>query len=557
MDILNLDPNLKIVLILTFGFSIAGLLGYITQKAKLSPILGYLLGGYLIGPYSPGFVADLAVSEQLAEIGVILMMFGVGLHFKLRDLLDVKTIAIPGAIGQTFSATVLGILLIYFYAGWSIEAGIILGLAIAVASTVVLVRVLSDNHLLKTPQGHAAVGWLIIEDLLTVLALLSIPILDSTSKGATLSLSYLGISIATILFKFILLVAIMFTFGKKIAEYFLMKVARTRLHELFTLAVMAIIFLIATGSTLLFGTSLALGAFIAGMVIGQTHVRHQALTNALPLTDVFVVIFFLSIGMLFNPTAIANNFFLFLGVLTIILIVKPLTAFFIVSILGYPFKTAITLAFALAQIGEFSFILSEEATRFNILPDDGYDIIVACALISISLNPLLFKLIDYLSIYREKKRKVPFSLQKVIEESASPKAIVIGYGNIGKNIAYLLKEKGYTPIIIDLNIDTISDLISKNQYAIYGDAVHRNILESAQIDKASVIFITISNIEAVSLIGKMARTLKKNIPIIAKTTSISDKRTLQKLNIQTVCNEEEIGNAFKKIVNNLEFALHP
>lgn len=382
--------NLKIVVLLAVGLSLAALLGYFSYRIKMSPILGYLLAGYLIGPYSPGFVGDRVVAEQLAEIGVILMMFGVGMHLKREELLNVKNIAIPGAIGQTFFAATAGTALVYMV-GWPLESGVILGLAIGVASTVVLVRVLTDNQLLHTPEGHIAVGWLIVEDLITVVVLVLVPTLDYIFKGGGIDFASIGLSLLVVLSKFILLTILMFTFVRKIVVYILSKVDNINSHELFTLTILALTLLLAAGSSLIFGTSIALGAFLAGMVIGQTTLRRQIATNTMPLKDTFVVIFFLSIGMLFNPSVIVERFPLFLGILAIILILKPFVAFLITVLLKYPFKTAITVALALAQIGEFSFILSEEANKYDLLPDDGYDLIVACALVSIPLNPLLFK----------------------------------------------------------------------------------------------------------------------------------------------------------------------
>lgn len=377
-------------MILTVGFGFASLLGYLSQRMNLSPLLGYLLAGYLIGPYFPGYIADMQLSEQLAEIGVILMMFSVGLHFKWQDLLNTSKIAIPGAIGQTLVATGFGAALIYSV-GWSIEAGIIFGLAIGVASTVVLVRILSDNNLLNTSQGHIAVGWLIVEDMITVGALLLIPPLATSLGGTDMSLLQLGGAFALTLLKFAFLLLVMFTLGRQIVWYVFEKVRQTGSHELFTLTILAVTFIITTGSTLMLGTSIVLGAFIAGMVIGQTGMRQQIAATATPIKDTFVVIFFLSIGMLFNPAAIFTKFPLFCGTLAIILILKPLVAFLIAALMRYPFKTALTVALALAQIGEFSFILAEEATKFHILPDEAYDVIVACSLVSISINPLLFK----------------------------------------------------------------------------------------------------------------------------------------------------------------------
>jgi monovalent cation:H+ antiporter-2, CPA2 family len=381
--------NLKIVLILAVGFGFSSILGYISQRAKLSPILGYLLAGYLIGPYSPGYIADMQLAEQLAEIGVVLMMFGVGLHFKLQDLLNTRTVAIPGAIIQTVTAAAAGTLLLWSI-GWTLEGGFVAGIAVGVASTVVLVRVLTDNHLLQTTQGHIAIGWLIVEDIITVVVLLLIPSL--AHEGEAFSFLTLALTFGWALIKFAFLACFMFTVGQRLTAYILSKILQTNSHELFTLTVLAITFVIAVSSALLIGTSIVLGAFIAGMVMGQTKMRHQVSTNAMPLKDTFVVVFFLSIGMLFNPSAIWEHSLLFVSILAIILIIKPLSAFLIVKALNYPLNVALTVSLGLAQIGEFSFILAEEALKLKILPDEGYDLIVACSLVSISINPLLFKL---------------------------------------------------------------------------------------------------------------------------------------------------------------------
>lgn len=383
--------NLKIVLLLAVGLTIASILGYCALRLKISPILGYLLAGFLIGPYSPGFVADLKVSDQLAEIGVVLMMFGVGLNFRLQELLSVKKIAIPGAIIQTLIAALICALVVHAF-GWTMITGIILGLSIGVASTVVLVRMLADNRLLKSKEGHISVGWLIVEDIITVVILIFLPNLSSF-QGNDFSLHQLLTSLSIVFIKFTILAIILLTFGHKIISYILAKVLNTHSHELFTLSVLALIFAIAIGATFLFGITIALGAFIAGMIIGQTEVRHKALVHSMPMKDAFIAIFFLSVGMLFDPSIIVRNFPLFISIFAIIIFVKPLTAFLITIGFRYPVRTALTVAAGLAQIGEFSFILSEEALKYGLLPDDGYDIIVACALISIALNPLFFKLI--------------------------------------------------------------------------------------------------------------------------------------------------------------------
>jgi CPA2 family monovalent cation:H+ antiporter-2 len=541
--------NIKIILILSVGFAFASILGYIAQKSKLSPILGYLAGGYLIGPYSPGFVADLSISEELAEIGVVLMMFGVGLHFKWQELMNVKYIAIPGAVGQTLVASIAGAALTY-HIGWTLEAGIVVGISIGVASTVVMVRVLSDNKCLGTPQGHIAVGWLIVEDIITVIALLLLPILALSINGQAVSIQEIAADITLALFKCAILVLIMFVLGFRVVSYIVYKVARTRSQELFTLTVLALIFVIATGSTFLFGTSIALGAFISGMVIGQTEVRHQASANALPLKDAFAVIFFLSIGMLFNPKAIFENLFLFTGILAIILVIKPLTAFLIVKLLKRPLIVALTVSVTLAQIGEFSFILAEEAMNLNILPDAGYDIIVACALISIALNPILFNLTERLRIFLVNRGGAEASSVAPPYPNAN-RAIVVGFGPIGQGVANMLEQIGYIPVVIDTNLDTIARLIKDHKEALYGDAAIPQILEAAHIDTAKLLVITSPEIATALNTIKAAQQLNPKIRIMARANYVSDQEQLQFPGIKVICGEEEAKEAFISALSKL------
>ena len=392
----NMDAELfrlKIVLVLTVGFALASLLGYLSIKIRLSPILGYLLAGYVIGPFSPGFVTEIDISEQLAEIGVIMMMFGVGLHFKIMDLYSVKWIAIPGALGQTLCAALAGEFLIYML-GWSLQTGLIIGLSIGVTSTVVLVRVLSDQNLLHTLQGKIAVGWLIVEDILTVIMLIILPSFASIASTDKFSWMATFYAIGMALLKFAALTIFMFTIGKQIVIKILDAIDRTKSHELFTVTLLALTFVVATTSALLFGASIAMGAFIAGMIIGQTDVKHQAFTHSEPLKNAFTVTFFLSVGTLFNPHAIVEFFPLFLVVLSIVLIIKPLVAFLITIALKQTAFTALVVGMALAQIGEFSFIMAEEALRLKLIPDEGYDVIVAVALVTITLNSIIFQWIS-------------------------------------------------------------------------------------------------------------------------------------------------------------------
>lgn len=540
--------RLKIVVLLTIGFVLASALGYLTQKVKLSPLLGYLLGGYLIGPYSPGFKADLEVSEQLAEIGVILMMFGVGLHFKWEELSSVRRVAIPGAVGQTLTSAVVGALLMVAF-GWTIQAGLIVGFAIGVASTVVLVRVLSDNNVLNTPQGHVAVGWLIVEDMLTVVALILLPILAEAFHGENLSFYQIAESVALIGGKFAVLGALIFVAGRKVMTFLLNCVARTRSHELFTITVLALTFAVATGSALVFGTSIALGAFIAGMVIGRTELRHQALANSLALKDVFVVIFFLSIGMLFNPAIIFNDFFIFLGLLSIVLLVKPLIAYVIVVGMRYPLKTALTVAIALGQVGEFSFILAEESSRLGILPDEGYDLIIACALVSIALNPLFFRYIDSLCGFVESKMQGRVQeLRTGLFWDNPPKAIIVGYGPIGQGVARTLDKLGYAAIIIDRNVDTVAALNTDSIQAIYGDASHDEILQVAHIETAGLLIITVPETSVAISIIQAARHLNPHIQVLARARYKSEEQLLREEKVCFVSIEEEAIKAFSHAV---------
>lgn len=538
--------NLQIVITLTVGFTLACLLGYFTQRIKLSPILGYLLAGYIIGPFSPGYVADLHLAEQLAEVGVMLMMFGVGLHFKWQDLVDVKNIAIPGALGQTFVATVLAALLVHLIGG-SWEAGVIIGLAIGVASTVVLVRVLEDNHILRTLQGHIAVGWLIVEDILTVGVLILLPTIVAILTGVSVSFYEISSAVGIVLFKFILLIAFMFTLGRKFVSYALLKIARTNSPELFTLGVLSLTFLIATGSALVFGTSIALGAFIAGMIIGQTEVSHQASAYASPMKDAFVVIFFLSVGMLFNPMAIVDHFLFFLSILGIILIIKPLTAYLIVILMRYPRIVGLNIAFALAQIGEFSFILAEEAGKFDIFPDEGYDIIVACALVSIALNPLLFQLLDYLKPYLNQETDL---MPQIIPDSIkeAPKAMLVGYGLIGRNIINTLEELGYRPLVIETDVDKVTKLRKQQRLAVYGDASFPHILETARMDLAPLLVITISDLSSILNIIHYARAIHPGVKILAYAQHTNAKELLTKMGVSVVCGEEKIVHGFERLI---------
>ena len=393
------------------AFAAAWVLGLTTQKLGLSPIVGYLLAGVLIGPHTPGFVGDVQLAQQLAEVGVILLMFGVGLHFHVDDLLAVRRVAVPGAVGQSLLAT-LATFAIFHFLGWPLRSTLVLGAAMAVASTVVLLRVLMDRGMLGTSHGHIAVGWLIVEDLFTVVALVIVPLLAPASPdaGAPAPAAPL-LSIGLALLKLGAFVAIVLIVGSRVVPWLMNTVARLRSRELFTLTVLVLSVTIAVGAYTFFGASVALGAFLAGMVVAQSAVSQQAAADALPMRDAFAVLFFVSVGMLFDPAFIVSQPLLVAAGLAVVLLVKPVVAIVIVATLGYPARTALTVAIGLAQIGEFSFILAQVARDHALMPDDGMNVVVATAMISITINPLLFGSLDRIETMA---RRVPCPVVRLL-----------------------------------------------------------------------------------------------------------------------------------------------
>ena len=377
------------------GLGLAFIFGFVATRLKLPPLVGYLLAGVAVGPFTPGFVADTHLAPQLAEIGVILLMFGVGMHFSVRDLLAVRGVAVPGALIQITAATALGIGLTSLW-GWTFGAGLVFGLALSVASTVVLLRALEARQSVNTPEGRITVGWLIVEDLVMVVALVLLPALAPAlgSGGATLSTGEIITALGWTLGKVALFVALMLIVGARVFPWLLKRVEATGSRELFTLAVVALALGVAFGSAELFGVSFALGAFFAGVVINESDLSHRAAQEAQPLQDAFAALFFVAVGMLFDPEILIREPLSVLGVLAIILVGKSLAAFGLVRLLGRPTGTALTISAALAQIGEFSFILAELGLGLGLLPEEGQSLILAGALISITLNPVVFWLID-------------------------------------------------------------------------------------------------------------------------------------------------------------------
>jgi CPA2 family monovalent cation:H+ antiporter-2 len=557
--------------IMAVGFTLALAFGFITQKLGLSSIVGYLLAGFFIGPASPGFVANYSLASQLSEAGVILLMFGVGLHLKIDDIIAVKGVAVPGAIIQSAIATVCGILA-GTALGLDLKSALILGFGLAVASTVVLLRVLNDNDIVSTVHGHVAVGWLVVEDILTVLILVALPsliIMLSNAENAVGSIEiFKAIGIAML--RLVLLWVLVMEGGGRFVPWLLSKIVRTRSEELFTLTVLVIAFLTAVLAAVVFQASFALGAFLGGMVVGKSKLSHQAGADILPLRDAFAVLFFLAVGMLFDFKFIVEYPLLICVCLIIVLIVKPLAAIFTVSVLGYSVKTALTVASGLAQVGEFSFILAQEAKRLNLAGDVVYNTIVVCSIISIALNPSLFKKVSAIEKFlhsRKKlwkilnfvadKRRNKGSKSKEIAKNLLPTkeylaqkiGMVVGYGPTGRKVVNALIEYGVKPIIVEINIDTVNNLSSQGQTVIYGDSTKKDILLAAGIKCADYLIITVPSLQVTLGTASLASALNQKTRILARARFLDNKETLKQTGISgIVFEEEEVSNALTSLV---------
>lgn len=525
------DGHLQLIPTLTGGMTAALLLGCLTQKLGLSPIVGYLLAGLVVGPNTPGFVANHELAEQLAEIGVILLMFGVGLHFHLKDLLAVRRIAIPGAITQSLVATILGMLAGWAF-GYSWGTGIVFGLAISVASTVVLTRVLADHNEMHTPVGHIAVGWLIVEDLFTVVVLVLLPALfgkgESDLTQILVAMSVAGVKIAV-------LVGLTFVVGDRVIPKLLGWVASTRSRELFTLTVLVMALGIAVGSSLFFGVSMALGAFLAGMVVGRSEYSLRAATEALPMKDAFAVLFFVSVGMLFDPSQLRTSPWVAIVTLAIVLIGKPLAALCIVIWLGYPVRVAFAVSLALAQIGEFSFILAAVGKKLEIFNDEATNALVAASIISISLNPLLYRCVNPVEAWASRRPRLwkwlnsrvmqpKTEMPDSVDSNVDPRhrAVVAGYGPVGRTVSRLLSENGIVPCIIEMNIETVRRLRREGMQAVYGDAVHHDTLRSAGVDHAGTLILSVAGIPGTEEVIRQARELNPRIRILVRSNYLRE-----------------------------------
>ena len=541
-----------LVLTLASGFVAALIFGYVTQRIGLSPIVGYLLAGLIVGPNTPGLVADPKIAEQFAEIGVILLMFGVGLQFHIDELLAVRRVAIPGAIAQSAAATALGAVAAYLL-GWSWPAAIVFGLTLSVASTVVLIRVLSDHRQLHTPAGHIAVGWLVVEDVFTVVVLVLLPALKEGTSGAALAAS-LGVT----LLKVAGLIAVAAVIGRRVIPVVLDRVAATRSRELFTLTVLAVALGLAVGSAAVFGVSMALGAFLAGLIVGTSDYSLRAATDALPMRDAFAVLFFVSVGMLLRPGSVVDSPAFAFAALGIVILGKPLTAALVTWLMNYPLRTTLTVAVALSQIGEFSFILVSLGRDLAIVPAAAMDVVVLVAIISITLNPLAFSTIDRVDRWVANKRAEVAISAGIDEEmmnvgassSLDPdgRAIVIGYGPTGRTVTRLLRENGIAPTIVDLNIDHVRALRAEGLSAVHGDARYPDTLVSAGLPHAGTLIVSGADTGSPDVI-KGARQINPNVHIFVRGNYLRDVPQLRSAGAEEVfAGEGEVAMAMTEAV---------
>ena len=536
-----MEHSLPLITTLVGSLLMAFVFGMLAHRLKLSPMVGYLVAGVLSGPFTPGYVADAEIAPELAELGVILLMFGVGLHFSLRDLMAVKRIAVPGAIGQIAIATLLGALLATVL-GWSPLAATLFGLSLSVASTVVLLRALEARSMVESPEGKIAVGWLIVEDLVMVLALVLLPLLANLSSddGQGATWGQLVSEVAWTLGKVATFITLMVVFGRRFIPWLLARSAATGSRELFTLAVLAIALGIAFGAVELFDVSFALGAFFAGIVLNGSELSHKAANDSLPLRDAFAVLFFVSVGMLFNPAILLTAPLAVLASVIIILFGKSLAAYGIVRLFGHDRHTALTISASLAQIGEFTFILLGLGITLGLLPTEARDIVLAAAIVSILVNPFLFNLID-----RLEARTAAHGENATAPKAGVPadKVVLVGGGRIGGRIAEQLRQSRVPLVIVESDPGQTERLREQGFEVIHGNAVLAETLEEAGIEEACVLIVAIPNsFEAGEIIASQ-RGLAPARTILACAYFGDEMEWLQKQGATAVVNgADEVAN---------------
>lgn len=557
---MSIQHDLPLMSTIAVGLSLAFVCGLVASKLRVPPIVGYLLAGIIIGPHSPGFVANIEVAEELSEIGIVLLMFGVGLHFSLKDLMKVKGIALPGAVAQIAAATVLGAGLASFW-GWKLESGLMFGLALSVASTVVLLRSLEEHNILHTMNGRIAIGWLIVEDLAMILALVMIPALAGSAESdaaAGSAIEHLFVAVG----KVILFIAIMLIAGRKALPWLLMVVTKTRSRELFTLAVFAMAMGIAFGASKMFGVSFALGAFFAGMMIRESDFNHEVANRALPFQEAFAVLFFVAVGMLFNPTILIEQPLNVLAVVGVIIIGKSLAAFLIVLLFGYPLRTALLVSSGLAQIGEFSFVLIAVGIAYDLLPLDGQNLILAGALISIALNPLTFRGSEFIYKLVSEKPKLAHLFNMRDDELARLRAdekqtlkdlvILVGYGRVGRYLCQSIRNI-YDLVVVDANRERVEVLRNNGYHAIAGDGGNEETLKEAMIGKAVAIAVAVPDSFEARRILESARKLNPDIKVMVRAHNDEELEYFSQRNVElALTGPKEIGRRMEEYLRNID-----
>ena len=546
--------ELSLITTIAAAFALAMILGFLAVKVRLPPLVGYLAAGIVIGPHTEGFVADVALAGQLAEIGVMLLMFGVGLHFSFEDLASVRGLAIPGAVVQVAIATALGALTATIW-GWSLGASIVFGLALSVASTVVLLRALEARGALASFNGRIAVGWLIVQDLVMVVVLVLLPPLASPGSGAGL-----GRALAITLAKVAAFVILMLVVGRRLFPRILWQVAKTGSRELFTLCVIAAAVGVAYGASALFGVSFALGAFFAGMMLGESSLSQRAANDSLPLQDAFAVLFFVSVGMLFDPAVLVREPLAVLTVVGIIMLATPATAMALVILFRYPLNTAVIVGASLAQIGEFSFILAGLGVKYRLLTADGQNLILAAAIISIALNPAVFAAVEPAQRWIRARSELARRLEQRVDPLAAlPDTVdqqeltnhvaVVGYGRVGKRIVQALVEQKIPFTVAEENREIVEKLRERNIRAVSGDASDPAVLIQAHVARAAMLVIATPDTVDIRKMVDVARRLNPKIDIVLRTHSDDVAELLRGENLGTVfMGEHELAKAMTRHV---------
>jgi len=547
-----MNHNTPLISTVVVGLVLAFVLGAVVQRFRVSPLVGYLIAGVLMGPFTPGYVADQNIANELAEIGIILLMFGVGLHFSLKDLLSVRSIAIPGATVQIAVATLLGIALAWLL-GWPLGGGLVFGLALSVASTVVLLRALQERRLIDTERGRIAVGWLIVEDLAMVLTLVLLPAMAGLLKGEAINgagLTALAMPIAITLGKVAAFVIFMLVVGRRVIPWILHYVAHTGSRELFRLAVFAISLGVAFGAAVLFDVSFALGAFFAGMILSESELSQRAANETLPLRDAFAVLFFVSVGMLVDPAILLREPLPLLATVLIIILGKSVAAFAIVRLFGYPTSTALTISASLAQIGEFSFILASLGVSLQLLPDRGRDLVLAGAIVSIMLNPLFFAMLDHVLAGADEKSKPSRKKEAAVPRVPLPVSqlsnhvVLVGHGRVGSVVSKALRQANTPLLVIEDTPGAVERLRQEGVEVITGNAAAPDMLQAANVGAARGLLVAIPDAFEGGQIVAKARALSASLPIIARAHSEEEIAHLTRHGANSVImGEQEIAKA--------------